>query len=969
MRKILSLCAAMLVAFAVNAGNVIQINNSTADALRLALGTAADGDTIEMAAGTYVESPSDYLAFTGKAVTVRAAKGAEVILQPQVPVRLKTGAKAEFINIKFDCGHLCDVNTYENLIVPADENIDGKTVVLDGCEFYNWTQNAAIVRSTTSRALSVVTVKDCYIHNINKSFLFLENTAEATVSITNSTFANVSTESGYSAGVIDVRATTGSLLVDHCTFYDVLAMNTDYAAVGKVKTPTAVVSNCIFALSAAGASTVRAIRDAVNANNDLFYNYTTDSGWGTQGNVVRNAACVNDQDPLFVDAANGNFKLGTGSAALTMGTDGGAIGDPRWNAAAPISAVPTEAAPVPTWPAAQVVSLYSDSYTFAPASLNSYNEGWWDNPTLTEETISANKYLHYNGRMTGMIGWQFGNIPVTIMEYIHVDIWPSANTKLKMGPTSADPTVVASYELTVEAGKWNSIDIPLADLLAAYPTFDLANIFQNQFTEYSALTDLSIDNVYFYRTTPYVDPTKPTDFTAVLAGNSYFSVTIKANAKDDSGAVLFDVINGELTVATGSAASGVDANIVVKDLAPNTEYNLKVIAKDATGNATDPIVVVAATKEAPAPAAAPTYAADKVFAIFADGYTNNLGQIQDWYAGPAIAEGALSATSKTLCVEPNATENSCFGLAFAPTDVTSYDAMELDIYATTAGVLTVSVIGVTPDPAPTYNLVANQWNHIVLNIAGNTKTDCEQIGFYSCDKLAGTCFIQNVLFVEYVEAKTCADVYSMAKNDAVALNDVTVTYANGKNVWVRDATGSMLLYLTANSTWKAGDVLSGVAGTVDIYNDLYEVKPSAEQAAAVTVTAGEAPAPEELTAVATTDMNKYVVLKGITTAADAAFADGTASNITFKIGEADIVIRNNFKNGYSFTGGQKYDVVGVVTIYSKKPQIYFISAEPSQETAINNAVVSEKAVKMIENGQLIIMKNGVKYNAQGTELR
>ena len=637
--------------------------------------------------------------------------------------------------------------------------------------------------------------------------------------------------------------------------------------------------------------------------------------------------------------------------------------------AAPLSPVPTEAAPVPTWPAAQVVSLYSDSYTFAPATLNSYNEGWWDNPTLTEETISENKYLHYNGRMTGMIGWQFGNIPVTIMEYIHVDIWPSANTKLKMGPTSADPTVVASYELTVEAGKWNSIDIPLADLLAAYPTFDLANIFQNQFTEYSALTDLSIDNVYFYRTTPYVDPTKPTDFTAVLAGNSYFSVTIKANAKDDSGAVLFDVINGELTVATGSAASGVDANIVVKDLAPNTEYNLKVIAKDATGNATDPIVVVAATKEAPAPAAAPTYAADKVFAIFADGYTNNLGQIQDWYAGPAIAEGALSATSKTLCVEPNATENSCFGLAFAPTDVTSYDAMELDIYATKAGVLTVSVIGVTPDPAPTYNLVANQWNHIVLNIAGNTKTDCEQIGFYSCDKLAGTCFIQNVLFVEYVQVKTCADVYSMAKNDAVALNDVTVTYANGKNVWVRDATGSMLLYLTANSTWKAGDVLSGVAGTVDIYNDLYEVKPSAEQAAAVTVTAGEAPAPEELTAVATTDMNKYVILKGITTAADAAFAEGTASNITFKIGEADIVIRNNFKNGYSFTGGQKYDVVGVVTIYSKKPQIYFISAEPSQETAINNPVVSEKAVKMIENGQLIIMKNGVKYNAQGAELR
>lgn len=34
-------------------------------------------------------------------------------------------------------------------------------------------------------------------------------------------------------------------------------------------------------------------------------------------------------------------------------------------------------------------------------------------------------------------------------------------------------------------------------------------------------------------------------------------------------------------------------------------------------------------------------------------------------------------------------------------------------------------------------------------------------------------------------------------------------------------------------------------------------------------------------------------------------------------------------------------------------------------TAIDNTVVAEKVVKMIENGQLFIIKNGVKYNAQG----
>lgn len=40
--------------------------------------------------------------------------------------------------------------------------------------------------------------------------------------------------------------------------------------------------------------------------------------------------------------------------------------------------------------------------------------------------------------------------------------------------------------------------------------------------------------------------------------------------------------------------------------------------------------------------------------------------------------------------------------------------------------------------------------------------------------------------------------------------------------------------------------------------------------------------------------------------------------------------------------------------------VVFVSATPS---AIENAAVAEKAVKMIENGQLIIIREGVNYNA------
>ena len=221
-----------------------------------------------------------------------------------------------------------------------------------------------------------------------------------------------------------------------------------------------------------------------------------------------------------------------------------------------------------------------------------------------------------------------------------------------------------------------------------------------------------------------------------------------------------------------------------------------------------------------------------------------------------------------------------------------------------------------------------------------------------------------VLVPAPVVKKTCAEVYSLAKNDAVALNDVVVTYANGKNVWVKDATGAMLLYLSADATWKAGDVLAGVAGTVDIYKGLYEVKPSADQAAAIVATAGVAPAPEELTAIdADKDMSKLVLLKGVE--ADGAFAEGTASNLTITLGENTYTLRNNFKNAFTFDAEKKYDVTAIVT-YFNALQLYFISAEEASTTAIDNTVVSEKAIKMFENGQLIIIKNGVKYNALGS---
>jgi hypothetical protein len=309
MRKILSFFAAMLVAVAVNA-DVINIDNSSPNAVQAALNAASSGDIIEMAGGIYEES-GNYLAFTGKELIVRAEEGADVIIKTECPVRLKEGAKAEFINIKFDCSA---VGSYDYVIVAADDT-DNKLVVLNGCEFYGWAKNKAMIEATSSRRLAEVSINNCYFHDCMKSVVFIENTGSINLTITNSTFANITTDaSSFYAGVIDSRATAGSFLVDHCTFYNALVMNTDYAAIGKVKTPGAVVSNCIFMLPE-NTDGVRAIRDVAEAKNCLTYNYIKDSNWGIHGDVTK-TNCINGQDPKFADAANADFTLADDSPIL-----------------------------------------------------------------------------------------------------------------------------------------------------------------------------------------------------------------------------------------------------------------------------------------------------------------------------------------------------------------------------------------------------------------------------------------------------------------------------------------------------------------------------------------------------------------------------------------------------------------------------------------------------------------------------
>ena len=403
---------------------------------------------------------------------------------------------------------------------------------------------------------------------------------------------------------------------------------------------------------------------------------------------------------------------------------------------------PQAACAAPTWPAAQVQAIYSPTYN---ADCNFQD---WSSGTVYTSTDYGKKFALAGGGYFGMDGFAL-NCP--LMEKLHADIWIADDATLRIVPicrnaadTGNEPEI--GEFVTLRGQQWNSIDLTLSEGEFAKVT-NWSNVYQVKIDNAANLT-IWLGNLYFYRAEPLVDNEAPTNVQASVAGAGYFSATLTVSAEENSGVVNFRVLNGDQEVAKGGGASGQTAHITVPNLKANTEYTFSVVAYDANDNAAEPVNVQVTTLAAPAPAALPTYDAADVKGVYTDNYTNVAMDIQDWHAGPAIAAGLLAENRQALCITPNNTPNSCFGLAFPAMDITAYDALELDIYPLAENaVLDIQVIGVGA-ASTTFNLTANEWNHISLDIDGNTKTNCEQIGFYNCPNLQGVCFVQNVLFVQ-----------------------------------------------------------------------------------------------------------------------------------------------------------------------------------------------------------------------------
>jgi len=282
--------------------------------------------------------------------------------------------------------------------------------------------------------------------------------------------------------------------------------------------------------------------------------------------------------------------------------------------------VPVVTAPIPTQEPEDVVSIFSDSYDDLAGT--NFTPGWGQTTVVTFEDIGGNsmmKYSNFDYQGTQLAG----NTDLSLMEYVHIDMWSLDATVVEFTPVSA---TTGEYLLPLDPitpATWVSYDIPLSEFVDM--TFgdihQLKIICQNGVSP----STIYLDNIYFYKL-PYVAGTDATLSDLLVDGTTvtdFSPSTLSYEIELPIGTVTVPTVtavtndvNAEYVVTDATAIPGTTEVVVTSEDGSNViTYSVNFIFEPAV-----PIV------EAPVPEQEP----EDVISLFSNAYTNVL--VDTWSA-------------------------------------------------------------------------------------------------------------------------------------------------------------------------------------------------------------------------------------------------------------------------------------------------------------------------------------------------
>lgn len=221
------------------------------------------------------------------------------------------------------------------------------------------------------------------------------------------------------------------------------------------------------------------------------------------------------------------------------------------------AAAPTTAAPTPTRPAADVISLFSNAYPNVPVDTWSAD---FDQADVADVNIAGNATKKYTNLVFSAAEFITTKVNASAMTHLHMDVYvyDAASFKVKLVDFGANNAFGggddSEHELAltptttpaVVANAWNSFDIPLTAFAGLRARSNLA-----QLILVASSPTVYLDNIYFYRTaappapsapaSPAPTPTRAAGSVVSLFSNAYSNRAVDTWSADWDQADVADV--------------------------------------------------------------------------------------------------------------------------------------------------------------------------------------------------------------------------------------------------------------------------------------------------------------------------------------------------------------------------------------------------------------------------------------------
>jgi hypothetical protein len=170
---------------------------------------------------------------------------------------------------------------------------------------------------------------------------------------------------------------------------------------------------------------------------------------------------------------------------------------------------PTAAASAPTRAAADVISLFSDTYT--NRSVGTWSASW-DQADVSDVSLGGNAVKKYSNIAFAGIEFTGSPINATSMTHLHVDVWKknaSSAFKLKLVDFGADGVYGGGNDVehelvynggtgtpSIAGGEWVGLDIPLSSFTGMTTRGSLAQLIVSGG---GGSDEVYLDNLYLYK--------------------------------------------------------------------------------------------------------------------------------------------------------------------------------------------------------------------------------------------------------------------------------------------------------------------------------------------------------------------------------------------------------------------------------------------------------------------------------------